>query len=133
MLTESNVRRGFLEPDGYARLANECAKVGLWLRALFEAAYTFGFRLGELRSMRCRQINFVTGTIALETSKNGEPREAFMTAAVRELLAVLVAGKKPDDFVFTRDDSSQVEGLPQDMGSRLRCGGSGSASLPQLR
>jgi integrase len=52
--------------------------------------------------MRCRQINFVSGTIVLETSKNGEPREAFMTATVRELLAVLVAGKKLDDFVFTK-------------------------------
>jgi len=59
-------------------------------------------RLGELRSMRCRQINFVSGTITLETSKNGEPREAFMTAAVRELLAALVAGKKPEDFVFAK-------------------------------
>jgi integrase len=74
----------------------------LGLRALFETAYTFGFRLGELRSMRCRQINFVSGTITLETSKNGEPREAFMTAAVRELLAALVAGKKPEDFVFAK-------------------------------
>jgi hypothetical protein len=52
--------------------------------------------------MRCRQINFVSGTITLESSKNGEPREAFMTAAVRELLAALVAGKKPEDFVFAK-------------------------------
>ena len=101
-LKESNVRRGFLEPDGYARMASECAKVGLWLRALFETAYTFGFRLGELRSMRCRQVNFVTGTIALETSKNGEPRTAYMTACVRELLKALCEGKGPEAFVFTR-------------------------------
>jgi integrase len=71
-------------------------------RALFETAYTFGFRLGELRAMRCRQINFVTGTIALETSKNGEPREAFMTQSVRLLLKALCEGKGPDAFVFTR-------------------------------
>ena len=101
-LKENNTRRGFLELDGYVRMADECAKAGLWLRALFETAYTFGFRLGELRSMRCRQINFVTGSISLETSKNGEPREAYMTASVAELLKTLVTGKKPDDFVFTR-------------------------------
>ncbi|HYT20176.1 MAG TPA: tyrosine-type recombinase/integrase, partial [Candidatus Polarisedimenticolia bacterium] len=103
MLKESNARRGFLELDGYARLAGECAQVGVWLRVLLETAYTFGFRLGELRSMRCRQVNLFTGTIALETSKNGEPRETYMTAGVRELLTALVVGKKPDDFVFTRD------------------------------
>ena len=104
-LKENNTRRGFLELDGYARLTNECAKVGLWLRALLETAYTFGFRLGELRSMRCRQVNLFTNTISLETSKNGEPREAYMTAAVRELLTALIVGKKPNDFVFTRDGS----------------------------
>jgi integrase len=103
MVKESNARRGFLELDGYARLTNECAKVGLWLRALLETAYTFGFRLGELRSMRCRQINLFANTISLETSKNGEPREAYMTTSVRELLTALMVGKKPDDFVFTRD------------------------------
>jgi len=105
MLKESNARRGFLELDGYVRLTKECAKLGLWLRALFETAYTFGFRLGELRSMLCRQVNLFTNTISLETSKNGEPREAYMTASVRELLKALVADKKPDDFVFTRDGS----------------------------
>src|SRR5689334_11344923 len=92
MRRESNARRGFLELDGYARLAGECAKVGLWLRALLETAYTFGFRLGELRSMRCRQVNPLTKAISLETSKNGEPREAYMTASVRELLMALVLG-----------------------------------------
>jgi len=93
LLKENNTRRGFLELDGYARLANECAKTGLWLRALLETAYTFGFRLGELRSMRCRQVNLFTGTISLETSKNGEPREVYMTAGVRELLTALIVGK----------------------------------------
>lgn len=103
MLKEDNIRRGFLEVDGYARLAIECAKVGLWLRGLLECAYSFGFRLGELRSMRVRQVNLLTGTLSLETSKNGEPREVFMTTAVRELITALVMGKKPDQFVFTRD------------------------------
>jgi integrase len=94
MLKEANARRGILELDGYARLAHECAKVGLWLRALLETAYSLGFRLGELRSMRCRQVNMLTSMISLETSKNREPREIPMTGAVRELLTALVVGKK---------------------------------------
>jgi integrase len=103
MLKENNARRGFVEVDGYVRLAGECAKVGLWLRGLLETAYTFGFRLGELRSMRCRQVNLLANTISLETSKNGEPREVYMTTAVRELLRALIVGRKADDFVFVRD------------------------------
>jgi len=106
MCKENNARQGFLELDDYARLANECAQTGLWLRALLETAYTLGFRLGELRAMRCRQVNLFANTISLETSKNGEPREAYMTASVRELLTALVLGKKSDDFVFTRDGSA---------------------------
>jgi integrase len=104
-LKENNARRGFLELDGYARLAGECAKTGLWLRALLEVAYTFGFRLGELRSMRVRQINLIANTITLETSKNDEPRTAYMTSAVRELVSALAVGQKPDDHLFMRDGS----------------------------
>ena len=112
MLKENNARRGFLELDGYARMVVECGKVGLWLRALLETAYTFGFRLGELRSMRCRQVNLLAGTISLETSKNGQPREVYMTAAVRELLTALIVGKKPDDFVFTRALTDKKQPAP---------------------
>jgi len=108
MLRESNVRRGFLEPDGYARLTAECATHGLWLRALVETAYSFGFRLGELQSMRVKQVNLLANTISLETSKNGEPREVYMTASVRQLLMALIVGRKPDDFVFVRDDGRPV-------------------------
>jgi hypothetical protein len=75
----------------------------LWLRAIFETAYTFGFRLGELRSMRCHRIDLLSNTINLDTSKNGEPRTAYMTVAVRQLIAALVVGKKAGDFLFTRN------------------------------
>jgi integrase len=108
-LKENNARRGFLEPDGYAAMARETAKVGLWLRALLETAYTFGFRLGELRGMRVRQINLLSNTITLETSKNGEPRTAYMTTGVRQLLSALALRKKPDDYLFTREDGSPIQ------------------------
>src|ERR1700730_1584010 len=44
MLKELNVRKGFLESDHYHRLAAECARVGLWMRALFELGFTYGWR-----------------------------------------------------------------------------------------
>ena len=118
-LKESNTRRGFLEPDGYAAMARETAKVGSWLRTLLEVGYSFGFRLGELRSMRVRQINFIADTISLETSKNGEPRTAYMTGSVRELLKILCEGKGPDAFVFTRDLSRKRAKKRDDKGSKM--------------
>jgi site-specific recombinase XerD len=42
MQEESNTRTGFLKEKEYSRLASECAKVALWLRALLAVAYNFG-------------------------------------------------------------------------------------------
>lgn len=90
------------------QLSAECTRVGVWLSALLETAYTLRFRLGELRSLHGRQVNLLTSTISLETSKNAEPREAYVTASARELLKALIVGKKPDGFVFSREGSSQL-------------------------
>jgi len=47
-LKELNVRKGFLRDEQYQALAKETAKIGLWLRAMFEVAYTYGTRRSEL-------------------------------------------------------------------------------------
>ncbi len=48
MFTERNTRKGFLESNDYQRLAAECAKIGLWLRTIFELGFTFGWREQEI-------------------------------------------------------------------------------------
>jgi integrase len=113
MYKESDPRTGFLEDAQYTSLAMECSKVGLWLRALLTTAYSFAFRKGELLSMRVKQIDLATGTIRLEagTTKNGEGRAVKMTREVATLLTACVIGKKPDDFVFTRQNGKPVEGF----------------------
>ncbi len=110
---ESDARKGFLEDAQYTLLARECSKVGLWLRALLTTAYSFAFRKGELLSMRVKQIDLSTGTIRLEagTTKNGEARVVKMTREVATLLTACVIGKKPDDFVFTRENGVPVKGF----------------------
>ena len=110
---ESDARKGFLEDAQYTLLARECSKVGLWLRALLTTAYSFAFRKGELLSMRVKQIDLSTGTIRLEagTTKNGEARVIKMTREVSTLLTACVIGKKPDDFVFTRENGVPVKGF----------------------
>jgi integrase len=105
MLKENNTRTGFLETKQHDALAVECAKFGLWLRAMFEVGYTYGWRHSEILALKVRQVDLLNGTIRLEpgTTKNGEGREVTMTAPVRELLTHCIIGKSPEDPVFTRD------------------------------
>ena len=113
MLKESNVRRGFLESDQYDRLSEQCAKVGLWMRAIFEMGYTYGWRLHELtgdQGLRVQQVNLLNNTIRLHPgeTKNDDAREVEMTSTVRELLAIAVHGKGPKDYLFTRENGEAV-------------------------
>lgn len=104
-LTENNVRLGFVEADQHAKLAEETAKYGLWLRAMFETAYTFGWRHEEVLGLRVKQVDLKSRTVRLEvgTTKNGEGRVAVMTTPLYELLKTACEGKKADDAVFTRE------------------------------
>ncbi len=85
-------------------------KIGLWLRAMFEVGYTYGWRHEELLALRVRQVNPSVGSIRLEprTTKNDQGREVSMTLPVRVLLTQCIQGKAPDDFVFTREDGKPV-------------------------
>jgi integrase len=110
MLKEDNVRKGFVEPADYDKLVSQCAKFGLWLRAIIELGYSYGFRIAELLSMKVQQIDLLTGTIRLNPgeTKNGKGRIAHVTPAVRELLAQCVHGKEPGDYLFTRNSKKAV-------------------------
>lgn len=109
-LPEENVRRGFVEDAQYERLAAACARVGLWMRAIFEVGYNFGWRIGELTTLRVRQIDLSSRTVSLDsfTTKNDEARTAVMTGLVYALLQQCVAGKQGDEFVFTRPNGKRV-------------------------
>lgn len=110
-LAENNVRKGFLEDGQYEKLF--AAIPELWFRALIETARTYGWRIGELLSMRVKQIDLLARTIRLEpgTTKNGDGREVSMTRRVVELLKLCVHGKNLDDYVFTRINGEPVKDL----------------------
>lgn len=114
MYKESKARTGFLEDKEYVRLARECNKEGLWLRALLTVAYSFAFRKGELLSMRVRQVDLASREIQLEagTTKNDEARIASMTDEVYPLLQALCIAKQPDDYIFTRPSKKNPTGDP---------------------
>ncbi len=109
-LEERNVRKGFLEDAMFSRLANECAKEGLWLRAILELGSTYGWREAELLGMRACQVDLAQRVIRLEpgTTKNDEGREVEMTPAVFALLTALMAGKEQEEYVFTREGGGPV-------------------------
>jgi integrase len=104
-LEERNIRKGFVEDAQYQALAKACSGVGLWMRAMFEVAYNFGWRVGELLDLRVRQIDLTSRTIRLDPgmTKNDDGRLVVMTGLVYALLQQCVVGKQADEHVFTRD------------------------------
>jgi integrase len=112
-LKEPAARTGFLESGQRDRLAEECGRVGLWMRSIFECAVSFGFRLHELtghRGLKVSQLDFLSNTITLhaDQTKNGCSRKVIMTGVVRELLLQCVTEKSPGDHVFTRPDGAPM-------------------------
>jgi integrase len=110
MFKENNARQGFVEQDEFSRMAAEAHLDGLWMRALLEVAYTYGWRRGEMLGLQVRQVDLHARTIRLDpgTTKNGEGREVVMTPEVEELLRASVADKKPEDCIFTREGDKPI-------------------------
>ncbi|MGA2237168.1 MAG: site-specific integrase [Terriglobales bacterium] len=102
-LKETNVRQGFVTPEQYAKLVAHCPH--LWLRAMLETAYNYGWRVSELLNLRVGQVDLVARTIRLEpgTTKNREGREVTIESGrLLELLRQCLKGKRAEDHVFTR-------------------------------
>lgn len=109
-LTEDNIRTGFVESDQYDKLANEFAKVGLWMRALFECGYCLGWRISELLNLKVGQVDLVERIIKLHpgTTKNTKGRTAKLTELLYQLLQQCCSGKKGSDYVFTRENGKRI-------------------------
>lgn len=108
-LKEDNVRKGFIEPGQFDKMA--AAATQLWLRSMLEIYYTYGWRLSEVMSMQVRQADFDAGVIRLDvgTTKNKEGREVHMTSAVRTLLTECARCKQPNDCLFTRKEKDGTQ------------------------
>ena len=111
---KGNERRGFVEEAEYRKLAERAKE--LWLRALLALSYSYGFRKSELIGrhekgdwakipMRCSQVDLLNNTVTLYSgeTKNKEGRAVALTEECRLLVTELRKGKKPEDFLFTRD------------------------------
>ena len=106
---DANIRQGFLEDAHLEKLIESCPTI--WFRAILEVARTCGWRSGEIKGMRVHQLDLLRREIRLEStqSKNGEARTAPLTQKAFLLLSQLAQGKRPEDFLFTREDGSPVK------------------------
>jgi integrase len=104
-LKESNVRKGFLSDKLYDVLARETGKIGLWLRTMFEVGASYGMRKAELTELKVQQVNLEEGTITLNAgeTKNDDARLLPMSPSILELIKQCIAGKGPEDYIFTRE------------------------------
>lgn len=111
-LKENNARKGFVEDMQYQKLVEACSEVGLWLRAMFEVAYSYGWRSGGLKKMKVSQVNLFDCTITLtaEQAKNKESITVPITkdGTLYRLLAACVSGKEAQDYLFSRDAEGKM-------------------------
>ena len=108
-LRENPPRKGFVEQMQYRQLCNECSKP--WLRTALSLAYNFGFRSGELLSMRVDQVDLLNRSITLDpgATKNGEGRIIKLTSETYELVKQCMFSKRPNDFLISRRDGQPVK------------------------
>jgi integrase len=102
-LEERNVRKGFVEDAQYDALVKGCSAEGLWLRAMFEVAYSFGWRKSELLNLRVRQVDLPSRTIRLDVgeTKNDEGRTAVMTNVVYALFCSNVSSARRPTITYS--------------------------------
>jgi integrase len=105
-LAESKPRQGFIEAKQYDALAANCSD--LFMRSMLALAYSFGFRKAELLTLKVSDVNLLADTVQLRDSKNGEARKVSLTQDAKNLLAACIAGKNPEDAVFTRGKGKAV-------------------------
>jgi integrase len=73
------------------------------------------------------------GRIRLEGSKSGDPRTIVMMETIRQLMLVLLRGKKDEDYVFTREDGSRVVAPPKEWYSLCVSSGLGKYELVERK
>ena len=86
MLAEHNVRTGFFEAEQFATVKGTLRPA---LQPVAEFAYLTGWRVhSEVLSLEWRNVDLKAGTVTLDpgTTKNGEGRTIYLTAALRTLL-----------------------------------------------
>jgi len=69
-------------------------------RPLVHAAMLTGARWGELRALKCRDYDPVSGTINIAESKSGKPRRVYLTDDGKAAFESWTAGRGESEVIF---------------------------------
>ncbi len=94
----------YLSEDETRRLVNATPT---YFRSMVQAALLTGARYGELRSVRARDFDRSAGVLVLNDTKAGIPRAVYLESEGVRLFTRAVAGKRPEEWVFTRSDGNR--------------------------
>jgi integrase len=95
-LPEPKGRTRFLQGEELDNLLSACRDSdNKYLLAIVVLAVTTGARRGEIRNIRVKDVDFVSGRIVLPTSKNGKPRSLFLTGYALDLVKGIHAKTQP--------------------------------------
>jgi integrase len=106
-------REGTVTREQFDAMVAACQEDELWLKTFLMMAHTWGYRLRELLNLQCARVNLRDKTVYLppRTTKNKQPRTVPISDREIPLLEACIAGKLPQDFVFTRRDGTHVRDI----------------------
>jgi integrase len=104
------IRQGYLTQWDFITFIQFIPDDELWLEALVTMAFVFGYRRGELVYMRVGQVDFARNRITLPvgSTKNKMRRVTVFNpkGQIGKLLRSMAKGKRPEQYLFSRDDGS---------------------------
>ena len=117
-LPKGEERKDRLDEVQLRRLLEETSKEGLWLQTLILLWASYAWRRSEaVETLKVAQVDMDAcadgevvprGRLNLTTTKNGDPRYVYLTRQLKPLIAACIAGKGPEEQVFTREDGSPI-------------------------
>ncbi len=122
----ASARVRVLDDDDSRRLVAACAAD---FRPLVLAALLTGCRYGELAELRAGDFDAESGGIRVGAGRSHPPRQVWLPAEGRTLLAGLAAGKAGDAPVFTRADGAPWGTSHQQRPFKAACAAAGVAPL----
>lgn len=94
-----NQRERFLSHEEADLLLSELRRTSTLIHDMALISLHCGLRAGEIFNLKGQDLDFINGLIHISDPKNKESRKAFMTKAVKEVLAVRKP-KQPNEYVF---------------------------------
>ena len=104
-----------------------------YLKPILIAAISTGMRKSELLVLKWGNVDFARGFIRIEYSKNTESRNVPMSDHLKQALLPLRKGRGADDFVFSREDGSQILCLKEAFNAGCRRAGISDFRFHDLR